>query len=106
MDSDIHSLNNRVQRTTFKEMHHNLTIWILGLINVFSLIQEGTCETLRLQERIKIDAFAFVPKYNNSALKRAIAKYGPACVSINQKPLSLKFYSWGIYDNPECGKSV
>ncbi|XP_078362424.1 uncharacterized protein LOC144646642 [Oculina patagonica] len=69
------------------------------------LAQEGTCETIRLQERIKIDAFAFVPKYNNSALKRAIAKYGPACVSINQKPLSLKFYSWGIYDNPECDNS-
>lgn len=68
--------------------------------------QEGTCETLRIKERIKIDAFAFVPKYNNSALKRAIAKYGPACVTINQKPLSLKFYSWGIYDNPECGKPV
>ena len=70
------------------------------------LTQEGTCETIGIKERIKIDAFAFVPKYNNSALKRAIAKYGPACVSINQKPLSLKFYSWGIYDNPECGKSV
>ncbi|XP_067033013.1 uncharacterized protein [Acropora muricata] len=69
------------------------------------LAQEGTCETLRIKERIKIDAFAFVPKYNNSALKRSIAKYGPACVSINQKPLSLKFYSWGVYDNPECDNS-
>ncbi|XP_068681166.1 uncharacterized protein [Montipora foliosa] len=69
------------------------------------LAQEGTCETLRIKERIKIDAFAFVPKYNNSALKRAIAKYGPACVSINQRPLSLKFYSWGVYDNPECDNS-
>lgn len=69
------------------------------------LAQEGTCETIGLRERIKIDAFAFVPKYNNSALKRAIAKYGPVCVSINQKPLSLKFYSWGVYDNPECDNS-
>lgn len=69
------------------------------------LAQEGTCETIGLKERIKIDAFAFVPKYNNSALKRAIAKYGPVCVSINQKPLSLKFYSWGVYDNPECDNS-
>lgn len=70
------------------------------------LRQEGTCETLRIKERIKINAFAFVPKYNNSALKRSIAKYGPACVSVNQKPLSLNFYSWGVYDNPECGEQT
>lgn len=78
---------------------------IRALLTYYFESQEGYCETIGLQERVKIDAFAFVPKYNTSALKRAIAKYGPACVSINQKPLSLKFYSWGVYDNPECGKN-
>ena len=66
--------------------------------------QEGTCHFDGTHRGAMIDAFAHVPKNNNTALKIAVAKYGPAAVSINVNPLSLKFYSWGIYDDPECGK--
>ena len=50
----------------------------------------------------KIDAFAYVPSYNNSALKHAVAKFGPAAVSINVSPLSFKFYSHGVYHDADC----
>ena len=50
----------------------------------------------------KPDAFAYVPSYNNTALKRSVAKFGPAAVSINVSPLSFKFYSHGIYHDPDC----
>ncbi|XP_032230875.2 counting factor associated protein D isoform X4 [Nematostella vectensis] len=67
--------------------------------------QEGTCRIEGLRRAAAIDAFAFVPKYNNTALKISVARFGPAVVSINENPLSLKFYSWGLYDDPECDSS-
>ena len=45
-----------------------------------------------------------MPNRNNTALKIAIAKYGTAAVSINTNPMTFKFYGWGIYDDPKCGK--
>ena len=40
-------------------------------------------------------------------LKQAIAQYGPVSVLINTQPKSFKFYSSGIYYDPECsGKLV
>eukprot|EP00794_Sanderia_malayensis_P004561 gene4561-5158_t len=66
------------------------------------LAQEGVCHFNDTLLGAKPDAFAYVPRYNDSALKRSIAKYGPAAISINVSPMSFKFYSSGIYHDPDC----
>ncbi|KAK3752750.1 hypothetical protein QZH41_018716 [Actinostola sp. cb2023] len=66
------------------------------------LAQEGTCHFEGTRRGATIDAFAFVPKRNHTALKISVARFGPAAVVMNESPLSLKFYSWGIYDDKEC----
>ena len=70
----------------------------------FIFVQEGACHSNGKKNGVTIDGFAYVPKRNNTALKIAIAKYGSAAVSINTNPMTFKFYGWGIYDDPNCGK--
>jgi hypothetical protein len=43
-----------------------------------------------------------IGKENATELKQAIAQYGPISVLINTQPKSFKFYSSGIYYDPEC----
>lgn len=48
-----------------------------------------------------------ISKQNSTELKQAISQYGPVSVLINTKPKSFKFYSSGIYYDPECsGKNL
>lgn len=67
--------------------------------------QEGSCHSNgKAKSGVTIDGFAYVPKRNNTALKIALAKYGAAAVSVNANPMTFKFYGWGIYDDPQCGR--
>ena len=43
-----------------------------------------------------------ISKGNATELKQAIAQYGPVSVLINTQPKSFKFYSSGVYYDPEC----
>ena len=43
-----------------------------------------------------------IAQKNATELKQAIAQYGPVAVLINTRPKSFKFYSSGIYYDPEC----
>ena len=45
-----------------------------------------------------------VKKKDEKALIRGLAKFGPASIAINVGRKSLKFYSSGVYDDPECSK--
>ena len=46
-----------------------------------------------------------ISKGNTTELKQAVAQYGPVSVLISTQPKSFKFYSSGVYYDPECGKS-
>ncbi|XP_057293045.1 uncharacterized protein LOC130621724 isoform X2 [Hydractinia symbiolongicarpus] len=64
--------------------------------------QEGYCHFNDTWFGAKIDGFAYIQPWNKTALKRAVAKYGPVAVSVNAAPLSFQFYSHGVYSDPKC----
>ena len=68
------------------------------------LFQEGYCKTKGLKIGAKIHSYRRVKRYNREALKKALAYHGPATISINANPKTLKFYSHGILDDATCSK--
>ena len=73
---------------------------------LLGVLQEGACHFNDTLRGARLDRFAYVPPKNATALKIAVARFGPAAVTINESPLTMKFYSDGIYDDPKCGKLV
>jgi len=45
-----------------------------------------------------------VKRYNKEAVKKALAYHGPATISINANPKTLKFYSHGVLDDISCSE--
>lgn len=52
----------------------------------------------------RIHSYRRVKRYNKEAVKKAIAYHGPATISINANPKTLKFYSHGVLDDITCSK--
>ncbi|XP_048583024.1 counting factor associated protein D isoform X2 [Nematostella vectensis] len=68
------------------------------------LAQEGYCHCAKTDkcDTVHFERVMTVPKYNQTALRRGLALYGPASIAINVNRKSLKFYSGGVYDDPQC----
>ncbi|CAB4027431.1 digestive cysteine ase 1 [Paramuricea clavata] len=69
------------------------------------LAQEGYCHFKNVSIGVRVDSYMNIGKENATELKQAIAQYGPISVLINTQPKSFKFYSSGIYYDPECSGS-
>ena len=65
-------------------------------------LQEGYCHFKNVSIGVRVDSYMNISKGNVTQLKQAIAQYGPVSVLINTQPKSFKFYSSGIYYDPEC----
>ncbi|XP_029202306.2 KDEL-tailed cysteine endopeptidase CEP1-like [Acropora millepora] len=72
------------------------------------LAQEGFCHCGESENCTvaHIKGFVRVPKNNSEALKYALVTHGPIASSVNSDRKSFRFYSHGIYDDPECGKKT
>lgn len=68
--------------------------------------QEGYCKTESLKTGAKIHSYRRVKRYNREALKKALAYHGPATISINANPKTLKFYSHGVLDDISCNNKT
>ncbi|XP_028394716.1 uncharacterized protein LOC114518884 [Dendronephthya gigantea] len=66
------------------------------------LAQEGYCHFRNVSIGVRIDSYMNITRGNVTELKQAISQYGPVSVLINTQPKSFKFYSSGIYYDPEC----
>lgn len=67
--------------------------------------QEGSCKMKNVTIGARIHSYRRVKHYNRIALKKALAYHGPATISINANPKSLKFYSKGVLDDITCSES-
>ena len=70
------------------------------------LPKEGYCHCAE-EDRcdvVKFKRVVTVKKHDEEALKQGLAKFGPASIAISVGRKSLKFYSSGVYDDPECSK--
>ena len=54
---------------------------------------------------MKFKRLVTVKKLDENALIQGLARFGPASIAISVGRKSLKFYSSGVYDDPECSKS-
>ena len=43
-------------------------------------------------------------KHKVDELKEGLARFGPASIAVNVDKKSFKFFSKGVYDDPECSK--
>lgn len=68
--------------------------------------QEGYCKTEGLKIGAKIHSYRRVKRYNKEAVKKALAYHGPATISINANPKTLKFYSHGVLDDVTCNNKT
>ncbi|KAJ7387711.1 hypothetical protein OS493_001053 [Desmophyllum pertusum] len=68
--------------------------------------QEGYCKTEGLKVGAKIHSYRRVKRYNTEAVKKALAYHGPATISINANPKTLKFYSHGVLDDITCNNKT
>jgi len=68
--------------------------------------QEADCKIDSVPKEFRIDSYKRVKHYKESALVKAVAYHGPATVSINASPRTLKFYSKGILDDPHCSNNT
>lgn len=66
------------------------------------MFQEGYCHFKNVSVGVKLHSYMKIAQRNATELKQAIAQYGPVAVLINTRPKSFKFYSSGIYYDPEC----
>lgn len=76
---------------------HVLTLSLISL-------QEGYCKTEGLKMGARIHSYRRVKRYNKEAVKKALAYHGPATISINANPKTLKFYSHGVLDDITCSE--
>ncbi|EDO31353.1 predicted protein, partial [Nematostella vectensis] len=68
--------------------------------------QEGFCKTSNLTVGARITSYRRVKRFNPIALKKALSYHGPATISINANPKSLKFYSDGIMSDKHCSNKT
>jgi len=68
--------------------------------------QEGYCKTEGLKVGARIHSYRRVKRYNKEAVKKALAYHGPATISINANPKTLKFYSHGVLDDISCNNKT
>ena len=68
--------------------------------------QEGYCHCEEKDNCtvVKFDTITTVRKRSEKALQHGLASFGPASIAINVNKKSFKFYSSGVYDDPDCGK--
>ena len=85
-----------------KEIHGYNRLKILLLY----FTQEGYCHCEEKDNCtvINFDTISTVKKLDETALKHGLVSFGPASVAINVNKKSFKFYSSGVYDDPDCGK--
>jgi len=72
------------------------------------LAQEGFCHCGQSDNCTfaHINGFVRVKKNNSDALKVALVTHGPIASSVNSDRKTFRFYSHGIYDDPDCGKKT
>ncbi|EDO35879.1 predicted protein, partial [Nematostella vectensis] len=68
--------------------------------------QEGFCKTSNLTVGARITSYRRVKRFNPIALKKALSYHGPATISINANPKSLKYYSDGIMSDKHCSNKT
>lgn len=102
--------------SAFEYTHMETALFVVGLVKVrlitfyyshtFILFQEGFCHCGESENCTvaHIKGFVRVPKNNSDALKYALVTHGPIASSVNSDRKSFRFYSHGIYDDPECGE--
>ena len=66
---------------------------------------DGFCHPEQAVIGATVTGYVNVTSGNETALKIAIAQYGPIAVGIDAAHLSLVFYSHGVYYEPECGNT-
>ncbi|EDO31352.1 predicted protein, partial [Nematostella vectensis] len=68
--------------------------------------QEGFCKTSNRTVGARITSYRRVKRFNPIALKKALSYHGPATISINANPKSIKFYSNGIMSDKHCSNKT
>lgn len=87
-----------------EKSHIDTSVSLYTSIVYLSFVQEGYCKTKGLKIGARIHSYRRVKRYNEEALKKALAYHGPATISINANPKALKFYSHGVLDDITCSK--
>eukprot|EP01135_Chromosphaera_perkinsii_P008232 Nk52_evm1s1198 gene=Nk52_evmTU1s1198 len=65
----------------------------------------GSCSADVSKYAVNVTRFYEVPRFNESALKQAVAVVGPLAVMIDASQRSFQFYHEGIYYDPSCKRS-
>ena len=77
-------------------------------LRLLCYLQEGFCHCGNRDNctATHISGFLRVGKNSSAALKLALVSHGPIASSVNSDKKTFRFYSHGIYDDPECGKKL
>ena len=62
------------------------------------------CHHDKLKNKVNVTYYVNVPSGDEKALRFALFKYGPVAVGMDSSHKSFRFYSHGVYKEPECGK--
>lgn len=74
-------------------------------INFLCNLQQNKCDYRPELAVVNITDWAILPKQDEEAMKKAVAKIGPIAISINASPPTFQLYSHGIYDDPMCSST-
>ena len=64
------------------------------------------CSTEHTKPYVNVSSYLEVPRYNESALKQAVAVVGPISVMVDASQRTFQFYKDGVYFDPSCKRSV
>ncbi|XP_039459031.1 procathepsin L-like [Oreochromis aureus] len=67
--------------------------------------KDGSCRYNPASVGATCSGYAYVEKYNEEALKEAVATVGPVSVAVNVQD-SFRFYTSGVYDEPGCSSTI
>lgn len=60
------------------------------------------CRYNPMNYNIGVKGYMFIPKYDEAALKAAVATVGPISVAIDARHFSFTAYEEGVYYEPNC----
>lgn len=69
-------------------------------------LQQNKCEYRPELAVVNITDWAILPREDEEAMKKTVAKIGPIAISINASPTTFQLYSHGIYDDPLCSSAT